>query len=675
MENNYKNISEIKPISILNKIKAKQILIEKIFPFTYNRPMIIPYIIDKDLILENSMKSSYKSLKKKNLLSSEINSIFHNFIDFRKKYKENFSQKYLDDFEYIKSQFKYFQRNGDLFMFYRHIFNDIFYNNFSQKQLNKFIIDYFQLGKSKNLFLILNSDSDLESKENNDFLTKLTQSIIGKLEINLICCFNKHFHKTSSPFQVSGISKINSLYIIIKDPDFNLNTFNIMKDFLQNLKCRIKKIIFNQSFNYIYHINNTYNKTNLEVLADHYKNESLNLDLDDIEIEGENTYSLYRIIYLKYNLKCIFSKNDIGDLIIITLDQLKSIQKLNEKESGNLKNKLNSFNCSQNNLKTLVIDFKGDSPYQENFIYFCHHFLGYNESFNKIALFNMGKNNFDINCYKKMNGQKPEIYFSNSEILIIGVINDDIKNFINGEEVMNFVDLFFYKDRMNYNFRVFYNNSSEYYFFNDISNLNNRFDNSIQYIDIELENIALYYSKYFNIVNVRKYKSKDELINEETKQKIIEIYDFLGKIYRNITLGEDIIKQINFFNMKEKLNSKIITDESQKDFLYKMLNEYTDSIFSLDKVDDKSSKNLNLSEILKRPHKKKHCLLFIVKVENNNILALYRKLDNRWIVFDVNNELIDKDRSLFIGEYFIGFENQTLTIFDFEIFIIKLDEI
>ena len=674
MENNYKNISEIKPISILNKIKAKQILIEKIFPFTYNRPMIIPYIIDKDLILKNSMKNSYKSLKKKNMLSSEINQIFHNFIDFRKKYKENFSQKYLDDFKYIKHQFENFQRNGDLFMLYRHIFNDIFYNNFSQKQLNNFIIDYFQLGKSKNLFMILSCDSDLESNENIDFLSKLTPSIIEKLEINLICCFKEHFHLASSPIQIRHISKINSIYIKI-DPDFNLNTFNIMKDFLQNLKCRIKKIIFNQSFNCNYHINNIYIGSNLEILSELYKNESLNLDLDDIEIEGENIYSLYRIIYLKYNLKCIFSKNDMWDLIIITLDQLKSIQKLNEKESKNLKNKLNPFYSSQNNLKTLVIDFKGDSPYQENFIYFCHHFLGYNESFNKIALFNMGKNNFDFNCYKKMNDQKPEIYFSNSEILIIGVIDDNIKNFINKEEIMKFVDLFFYKDRMNYIFKAFYKNHSEYFFINDISELNNPFDKIIEYIDIELENLTLNYSKYFNIVNVKKFKSKDELINEETKQKIIEIYHFLGKKYRNIRIGEDIIKKINYFNMKEKLNSKILTDESQKDFLYKMLNEYIYSIFSLDKVDDNNSNNLNLSKILKRPLEKKHCLLFIVKVEDNNILALLRNLKKRWIVFDVNNKLIDKDRSLFFGEYFLGFENQTLEILDFEIFIIKLEEI
>ena len=365
-------------------------------------------------------------------------------------------------------------------------------------------------------------------------------------------------------------------------------------------------------------INNIYKidkKRNIEVLADYYKNESLNLDLDDIEIEEENNiYSLNQIIYLKYNLKCIFSKNDIGDLIIITLDQLKNIQKLNEKAYKNLKNKLNPSYSGQNNLKTLVIDFKGDSPYQENFIYFCHHFLGYNESFSKIALFNMGKNNFDINLYKKMNGQSPEIYFSNSEILIIEVIDDDIKNFINKEEIMKFVDFFFYKDRMNYIFKAFYKNGSKYFFINDISNLNNPFDNTFQNIDIEYENLTLNYAKYLNIVNVKKNKSKDELINEETIQKIIEIYHFLGRTHRKISIGKDIINQINYFNMKEKLNSKILTDESQKDFLYKVLNENIDSIVSFDKVDCNSSKDLDLTKILKKIKKKK--ALFIINCKS-----------------------------------------------------------
>ena len=213
------------------------------------------------------------------------------------------------------------------------------------------------------------------------------------------------------------------------------------------------------------------------------------------------------------------------------------------------------------------------------------------------------------------------------------------------------------------------------YIFKAFSNLNNPFDNTFQNIDIEYENLTLNYAKYLNIVNVKKNKSKDELINEETIQKIIEIYHFLGRTHRKISIGKDIINQINYFNMKEKLNSKILTDESQKDFLYKVLNENIDSIVSFDKVDCNSSKDLDLTKILKKIKKKKHYLLLIVKVEDNNILALYRNLDNRWIVFGINDKFIYKDRSLFITKNFLGFENQTLIYFDFEIFIIKLGQI
>ena len=106
-----------------------------------------------------------------------------------------------------------------------------------------------------------------------------------------------------------------------------------------------------------------------------------------------------------------------------------------------------------------------------------------------------------------------------------------------------------------------------------------------------------------------------------------------------------------------------------------MLNENIDSIVSFDKVDCNSSKDLDLTKILKKAQKKKNCLLLIVKVEDNNILALYRNLDNRWIVFGINDKFIYKDRSLFITENFLYFENQTLIYFDFEIFIIKLGQI
>jgi len=182
MESNNQNNTEIKRISILNKIKAKQLLLETIFPFTYNRPMIIPYLLEKDLLLENSMKNLYKSLKKNNKFSSETNQIFHTFIDFRKKYRENFAQKYLDDFGYIKSHLFDFKEGESLFQLYRHIFDDIFYHNFSKKQLNNFIIDYFHLCKNKKLFLILRSFSKHDDAAN--FLATLTESIVENFEIN-----------------------------------------------------------------------------------------------------------------------------------------------------------------------------------------------------------------------------------------------------------------------------------------------------------------------------------------------------------------------------------------------------------------------------------------------------------------------------------------------------------
>jgi len=214
-----------------------------------------------------------------------------------------------------------------------------------------------------------------------------------------------------------------------------------------SFKFGIKKIIYDESFFSTYNINDN-DITNLEALVNYYKNDSFNLDIEEIIIEKENIYSLYQRIYLKYHFKRIFSKKAMCDVIIITFEELKSIIQLKEKEINNLKYKLNHFEYDKNNFKILIIDFKDNSPYQQNFIYFCHNFIGYNESFNKIALFNMGKKNFDINCYNKMKDrepQEPEIYFANLEILMIEVIKDDIMKFIYKNEIMEFIELFFIK--------------------------------------------------------------------------------------------------------------------------------------------------------------------------------------------------------------------------------------
>jgi hypothetical protein len=216
------------------------------------------------------MKKSYKSLKKNNKFSSKINEIFYKFIDFRKKYEENFSQKYLDDIEYIKSQLQNFKNGATIFQFYRHIFNDIFYNNFSEKQLNNFIIDYFQLYKNKKLFLFLRSPKDNENYENIDFFVQLTPDIIENYEINLLCTFNS---SKSYPIQFPENLKINSIYFIINS-DLNSNNLLYLMIYyisaISNLKFGVKKIIFDKSFSTCNPIN--YGKTFLEFFVDNYKN-------------------------------------------------------------------------------------------------------------------------------------------------------------------------------------------------------------------------------------------------------------------------------------------------------------------------------------------------------------------------------------------------------------------
>ena len=60
-------------------------------------------------------------------------------------------------------------------------------------------------------------------------------------------------------------------------------------------------------------------------------------------------------------------------LNIITPNDFNNIKNLNQDEINNLKNKLNQIenNKEETDAKTLFIDFENNSPYQENFIYFC----------------------------------------------------------------------------------------------------------------------------------------------------------------------------------------------------------------------------------------------------------------------------------------------------------------
>jgi len=174
----------------------------------------------------------------------------------------------LDDFGYIKSHLFDFKEGESLFQLYRHIFDDIFYHNFSKKQLNNFIIDYFHLCKNKKLFLILRSFSKHDDAAN--FLATLTESIVEKFEINLICNIREALNKTSYQIQIPDNLKINSIYFIIGERYLNKKLLILMKYYISfiSFKFGIKKIIFDESFS-TYNINDN-DITNLEALVNYY---------------------------------------------------------------------------------------------------------------------------------------------------------------------------------------------------------------------------------------------------------------------------------------------------------------------------------------------------------------------------------------------------------------------
>ena len=693
MKNDQLNSSSIKLISILNKIKSKHLLIEKIFPFTYTRPLIFLDLINNDLTLENSMKNTYKSLKKNNNFSSKINQIFYKFIDLRKKYKENFTEKYLDDFEYIKSQLKYFPGGANIYKFYRHIFNDILNNNFSEKELNNFIIDYIQLYKNKKLFFFLISNYNNETYDNIDFLAKLTPNIIENYEINIICYFTSD--SLVIPIELPENLKINSIYFISNFCN-SKNFLTLMKYYISSISkfnFGIKKIIFDEFFTTYNLIDNT---TYLEFFVHNYKNYSYNLDIDEIIIKKENNYSLSQIIYLKYNLKRIFSiKAWIWFyLTIITTKEWKNILNFNEKEENDLENKLNHFQDRQNHLKTLAIDLNYNSPYQENFIYLWHNYLGYNKTYNIIDLFNVGMHNLDINYYNKMKKQKCEISFPNMEILIIDDNKDMI--FISKNEMIEFVELFFGKDRMKYLFKVVCYSGIKYIFINDIFKVKNLLPNDLSFLEIELDNLILKYSSN-NIINIMKNnKNKDEVINGKVIQKIKEIHNILGKAFnQNIKIYfEDIniIKDINYFYLEQKfeLYSKIITDKSQRDFLCKGLIKFIDKIVYIYNdfgEKDEYNININICKVINKYKKNKKNVLFIIKTKDTdeNIFGVYKNClwnDDKWIIFVINKRIILKtgayeipSHNFLIQKDSFFIDKKKYMILDFEKFGIKYKDI
>ena len=302
--------------------------------------------------------------------------------------------------------------------------------------------------------------------------------------------------------------------------------------------------------------------------------------------------------------------------------------------------------------------------------------------------------NLDINYYNKMKKQKCEISFPNMEILIIDDNKDMI--FISKNEMIEFVELFFGKDRMKYLFKVVCYSGIKYIFINDIFKVKNLLPNDLSFLEIELDNLILKYSSN-NIINIMKNnKNKDEVINGKVIQKIKEIHNILGKAFnQNIKIYfEDIniIKDINYFYLEQKfeLYSKIITDKSQRDFLCKGLIKFIDKIVYIYNdfgEKDEYNININICKVINKYKKNKKNVLFIIKTKDTdeNIFGVYKNClwnDDKWIIFVINKRIILKtgayeipSHNFLIQKDSFFIDKKKYMILDFEKFGIKYKDI
>ena len=175
------------------------------------------------------------------------------------------------------------------------------------------------------------------------------------------------------------------------------------------------QIILKQLKDYIDIINKLKNKNNIKKINIQYLQDRENFlinylfenninikleNLDKVEYIEDKFLTAYEKFNLRYKLRTIFNNKDLFNLIIITPEDFNNIKEITEAKKNNLINKLNL--CEQNNnnnntdLKIILFYFQNNSPYQENFIFFCEKYLSDINNINIIVIRNFGKINFKL---------------------------------------------------------------------------------------------------------------------------------------------------------------------------------------------------------------------------------------------------------------------------------------
>ena len=213
-----------KRISIINKIKYKPIIIEKIFPLILNRITILDNLISRDPILKNQLNNIFSSVPKyKNNLGIEYNRNLENYSILR-NINEKLNEYYISikskpiTYDFIKSKinFSFMQYLYDSLLKY---IQKKFYQflKLDNKILKRIILEYYlSLDTSIISFLPRNS-SDFDSKyfeliEEQNKYSKDKNKINQKIKLILIFDENDFYNKINYTIKYIIVLMIYFLY-------------------------------------------------------------------------------------------------------------------------------------------------------------------------------------------------------------------------------------------------------------------------------------------------------------------------------------------------------------------------------------------------------------------------------------------------------------------------------
>ena len=351
------------------------------------------------------------------------------------------------------------------------------------------------------------------------------------------------------------------------------------------------QIILKQLKDYIDIINKLKNKNNIKKINIQYLQDRENFlinylfenninikleSLDKVEYIEDKFLTVYEKFNLRYKLRTIFNNKDLFNLIIITPEDFNNIKEITEAKKNNLINKLNL--CEQNNnnnntdLKIILFDFQNNSPYQENFIFFCEKYLSDINNINIIVIRNFGKINFKLDY--KNNIKKPLIHFKLLEKIIfenkINVYNNEVIN-----EMREFIDLFFNTENLLYkintgSFLIYSNELNIFDILNIINQINSyNFDSTLLKDKMQYDFVIKELGTFLAIFKIKKkfegnpnlVKIKSKLFNKKNVYKLVifqtiesDLYGFcFDSNFKNK-------KPINNFNFLFTTNTNIFND-------------------------------------------------------------------------------------------------------------------